>query len=342
MPARYGDPFTISYILGPVVITGSPAGAKDILGAPENTFDGFGMQSVGAILGETSLMLAGGEAHRRMRRLHGPAFRPQRVRGFDTHILTSIDRVTSFWPTGKSFSALEACRTISLDVIVRAVFGTTDEAQTAHMRELLREMVDSVSPWLLFLPSLQQSALGFGPWARHRRAASALEQYIRHESARRRDNPGEDVLTQLLLAKDEQGQTMSATELRDQLVTLLLAGYDTSGFASAWALYYVHKFPAIHARLRDEIGARSIAHDTDAIMQLPYLDAVVNETLRLQPLAGEILRTAVRPFELRGYEVPVGTGVAISAILLHEDPDIYPEPTRFCARAFSWPPFCGT
>ncbi len=337
---RYGDPFTVPSIFGPVVLTGTPAGAKDILGAPEDTFDGFGMQSVGAILGPTSLMLAGGEAHRRMRRLYAPAFRPPRVRGFDTHILAAIERVTSSFQPGQRFSALEASRSISLEVIVRAVFGGTDEATAARVRGLLREMVDSISPWLIFMPALQQSALGFGPWARHRRAAGALEACIREESARRKENPGDDVLSQLLLAKDDEGRGMSPDELRDQLVTLLLAGYDTSAFSLGWALYHVHRLPAVHARLRAEIGDRRIISDTEAIMRLPYLDALVSEALRLYPLGSDILRTANRPFMLRGYEIPAGTAVALSATLLHEDPVVYPDPLvfdpeRFLGRHFS-------
>ena len=337
---RYGDPFTIPSVLGPVVFTGTPEGAKDILHAAEDTFDGFGMPAVGAILGQTSLMLAGGAAHRRMRKLHTPAFRPQRVRSFDTHILTAIERVISSLQPGAVITALDIGRAISLEVIVRVVFGGTEDAGAAYVRELLREMVASVSPWLLLMPALQQNALGFGPWARHRRAAAALDRYIREESARRRKDPGEDVLTQLLLAQDDEGRTMSEQELRDQLVTLLIAGYDTSAFALAWALYHIHKWPTVLTRLRDEIGNRSMTNDTEAIMRLPYLDAVVSEVLRLEPLAPEVLRTTVRPFVLRGHALPTGTAVALSVTLLHEDPNIFPEPAsfkpqRFLDRSFS-------
>lgn len=335
---RYGDPFTVPTLFGPVVVTGCAEGAREIFSAPEDTFAGFGMESVGAILGPTSLMLAGGANHRRMRKLHAPAFRSARVRLFDGHIVAAIERVMASWRPGHGLCAIEASREISLEVIVRAVFGGTDEATAAEVRAVLREMVDSISPWLLFFPVLQQGRVA--RWSRYRRAVTALERVIREQCDRRRREPGGDVLSMLLAATDDEGHSMTDVELRDQLVTLLLAGYDTSAFSLAWALYYVHHHRDIRARLLDELSGLPASAEADDVARLPYLDAVCQEALRIHPLGSDILRTAVRPFSLRGHELPAGTGVALSATLLHEDPEVFPEahhfdPERFLRRSYS-------
>lgn len=349
---KYGDPFHASTANGEVVITGSPAGIQQIYTADPDTFVPFAPQAVDFLLGVNSMLLLSGARHRRERKLLMPAFHGDRMRAYGETIRAAAHAVARTWPKGQSFVFQGSSQWVSLEVIIRAVFGVTEPARVEEFRRALIELVDATAPSLLFFPALRRSFGGLGPYARFERVRQRLDFLLAAEVAARRsrpEDPGEDILGRMLAARYEDGAAMSSDELRDELITLLFAGHETTGIALAWAVYWVLRDPAVYARLLAELDAAGERPEPEALAKLPYLDAVCCEALRLHPIVADVPRTLARPFELGGYTLPPGMGVVAATALLHVRPDLYPQPQvfrpeRFLERKFSpfeYTPFGG-
>jgi cytochrome P450 len=196
---------------------------------------------------------------------------------------------------------------------------------------------------LLFFPSLQKDWGSRSPWGYLRHLQRQIRELIDAEISSRRSqqHQGSDILSLMMSARDETGQSMSDAELQDELLTLLLAGYETTASAIAWALYWIHYYPQVGEKLLEELNQQGKAPDPTTLVQLPYLTAVCNESLRLFPVA--ILtfpREVKEPVELMGYLLEPGTRVYGCIYLIHHRPDLYPkpklfEPERFLERQFS-------
>jgi len=233
---------------------------------------------------------------------------------------------------------------VTLQIIIRAIFGVTDPAHVARMQELLREMLDS-STDMRYMVAL--AALGPDRAERHglfRKQLEPVDRAIAEEIARHREDPGleerDDILAMLLQARDEDGAPMSDTEIRDELMTLLIAGHETTATSLAWALERLGRNPAAWERLRDEVAAGEDA----------YLDAIIKETLRIRPVLPIVLRKLTQDFELPGGRVmPAGASLAPCIYLMHRRADIYPDPYAFRperflespAGTYTWIPFGG-
>jgi cytochrome P450 len=226
---------------------------------------------------------------------------------------------------------------ISLEVIIRAVFGVQDPAHIEVLRAALIELVAATVPSLLFFPWLRRPWGGLSPFVRYDRAIKRVEALIYGEIAARRAQPDEareDILSLLLAARDEAGEGMRDQELRDELLTLLFAGHETTGIALAWASYWLHRNPGSLERLRAEIDALGDSPDPEVIARLPYLDAVCNETLRLHPIVPDIPRMLARPLEVGGHHLAPPLGVAVATTLIHRRESLYPEPDLFRPERF--------
>ena len=197
------------------------------------------------------------------------------------------------WLPGETIVMQNEMQSISLDVIIRAVLGVTEPERLSVFREAIRHAVSEVSPWPLFISPLRHEFFGVGPWARFMRHKRAFDLLLAEEitSARSRPEPGEDILSRLVDCTDEEGQSLSDSAIRDHLVTLLIAGHETTATALAWAFYEVTQHPEIERWLLDEIATLGSEPDPVQLSDLPALQAVSRETLRLHPIVPEFFRT---------------------------------------------------
>ncbi|WP_434047458.1 MULTISPECIES: cytochrome P450 [Sorangium] len=330
----YGDVFNMPMYNGDVVIAGSAASVQDVMTAPPETFVPYAVKSIAPLLGEHSLLVLSGERHRRERKLLTPPFHGDRMRAYAAIMADTAARRFAEAARAPRAVAQEITQAISLDVIIRAVFGVEEPHRTRAFARAVVAMGDAVTPALAFLPLLQRELGGFGPYARFRRRVEALEALFRDQIRRARAAPGDDILSLLVSARYDDGSAMSDRAIFDQLRTLLFAGHETTALSLAWALDHVHRDPGVLARLRDEIDALGPEPDPERLAALPYLDAVCKEALRLYPIATEVPRLVARPFRLGEHELQPGTGVAPCILLVHHRPELYPEPSRFRPERF--------
>ncbi len=341
---RFGNVFTVRLLPAgrTVVISSRPDVTKEIFaGDPAVFHAGKGNAILGPIMGEHSVLVLDGAAHKRARRLLMPAFGGHALRGYREVVAGLAKTEVASWTPGVEFRALDRMNALTLEVILHVVFGVTDEERLAQLRPLVYRTVN-VSPLVLLgwgFPPLQR----IGPWKRTVETSYALDRLIVAEISERRQAPDlaerTDVLSQLIRLEDD-GERLSDAELRDHLVTLLLAGHETTATALAWALYEVGRDLEQMARARD--AART---GDDA-----WLEAIFKESLRLHPVLAMVVRTLMRPTTLGGRLLPRGTTVAPSILLSHSDPANFPEPERFRPDRFTgdhppslttWIPFGG-
>ena len=342
---RHGDLFTAR--LGPlshVVFIAEPAAAKAVFqGDPAIMHMGDINGLFRPILGSRSLLLLDGEDHMRLRKLMLPPFHGTRVRRYERLMAEIVEREVAGWPVGEPFPLQPRMQSITLEIILRAVFGVEEGARLDHLRPMLARLLDLCQSRATMLPQLRRELGGRSPWARLMRCVAEVDAVIYGELERRRGDrsarPGDDVLSLLLEARDEDGQPIPDRELRDELLTLLVAGHETTASAMAWAFERLLRQPGLEERLAGELGEGEERH----------LDAVIKETLRLRPVLPIVARKLKAPFELGGYRFPRGTVLMPCIYLLHRNPSIYPEPDefrpeRFLDRqpeAYSWIPFGG-
>jgi cytochrome P450 len=337
MRDRYGDLYTVRAVNGTIVMTGSPAGAAQIFSADPETFVPFGVDGMRPLVGTHSMLLLSGARHRRERKLLMPAFHGDRMRAHGETIREVALAAAARWSEGRPFVFQDTSQGISLEVIIRVVFGVTDPSRVEAVRKAVLDFVGAAVPSLLFFPFLQRSFFGMGPWARFERAKGVLSALLRTEIRARKSRPeetGDDILSNMLAARHEDGSAMSEDELHDELLTLLFAGHETTGIALAWAVYWLLRNPACLDRLLAELSAAGESPEPEVIARLPYLEAVVQETLRLHPIAPDVPRKLARPLVLGDYTLPTGVAVGVATALLHTRPDLYPEPERFNPQRF--------
>lgn len=344
MRRRFGDTFTLRLIPGgrPLVIHTRPEDTKEIFaGDPAVFHAGKGNAILGPIMGEHSVLLLDGAAHKRARRLLMPAFGGQALRGYRDVVAGLAKTEVASWAPGVPFRALDRMNALTLEVILQVVFGVTDESRLARLRPVVNRIVD-VSPVVLLawtLPWLSR----VGPWKRSVETSYELDRLIYAEIAERRRAPDladrGDVLSQLIRI-DDDGDRLTDPELRDHLVTLLLAGHETTATALAWALYEVGREPGQMARAREAARAGDDA----------WLEAVFKESTRLHPVIALVVRTLMRRTTLAGRDLPAGTTVGPSILLTHSDPANFPDPEAFRPERFTgehppaphtWIPFGG-
>ena len=300
------------------------------------------------IVGDRSVMLLEGDPHRQRRKLLLPPFHGERMAAYSQSIIELTNEVFSGLSAGETFIARDLAQDISLQTILRVVYGISDSHRAQQLKRSISEMTDvfrsPLTSALLFLPQLQQDWGSWSPWGHFMGARTAIDKLIYAEISHRRkqDNTrGEDILSMLMSARDEAGQPMSDDELRDELLSLMFAGHETTATAIAWAIYWVHHLPEVKARLLDEIASLGASPEPMAIAKLPYLDAVCKETLRIYPVAmltfGRIVQ---QPMQLLGYDLEPGKVLMGNIFSVHQREDIYPDakqfkPERFLEREFT-------
>lgn len=336
---RFGDVFTVPTLLGPLVVCGDPEGVRSIFALPPESFSRWSTDSVSPLLGEASLLLSGGARHARDRKLLTPPFHGERMRAYGAVMREAALREAASWVAGSTFAMQEAGSAISIDVILRAVFGVDEAAGLDELRDALLGALASMSPLLMLFPALRRRFGGVGPYARMLRVRDRLDALTYDAIARRRASVGsggggDDVLSLMLSARYDDGSAMSDREVRDQLLTLVFAGHETSGIALAWAINWLERTPPVRDRLLDELARLGDDPAPAALAAAPYLEAVCHETLRLYPVVGEVVRLLRAPLTLGAWTIPAGVAVSAGIALVHARADLYPDPGAFRPERF--------
>jgi cytochrome P450 len=343
---RYGDIFTVRFpFFGRIVYVASPELVKEVFtGSPSVFHAGEANATVlEPALGPSSVLTLDDEPHLRQRKLLLPPFHGERVRRYGELIEEVTRREMRTWPLGEPFALHPHTQRITLTVILRAVFGIAEEARIERARVLIDEFSRRVTT-ITRMPFLRRGAARrLPPWRRFVRARAGLDAFIYEEIALRRKEAAteerDDVLSLLLQARHDDGSPMSDSELRDELVTVVGAGHETTATGLAWALERLLRTPPALERLRESIAAGEDA----------YLDATVRETLRVRPVVIDVARKLTAPASVGGYELPAGIFVLPAIAGIHFRADLYPAPREFRPERFldgkadnyAWIPFGG-
>jgi cytochrome P450 len=347
---EYGDLYTIKNpFFGKEVVVSHPELIKQIFtGDPSVYLGGEANKMVGVVVGDRSVLLLDGRAHHRQRKLLMPPFHGERLDVYARVIARITRHVVSAFPVGEPFALLPSLQRITFDVILETVFGVSGgEEMDALRKSLLALLEKAQSPtgmvWLL--PAMQKDLGPLTGWAAIKRAIAAADETICALIARARAEGGQkdDVLSLLLSARDDEGQAMSDVELRDELMTLLLAGHETTATTLAWCVDEVVRRPEVLGRISGELEGAAKGKAS------PYLDATIKEVLRLHPIAPLITRRTAAPVTLRDYEIPTGTYLVVCAHNAQRHPDYWDapgelRPERFLEKKpdpYAWIPFGG-
>jgi len=344
---RYGDMFTIRVAYeGTWVMLADPEAIKQVFtGDPRIFHAGEGNEILAPLLGRNSLLVLDEKRHMSQRKLLLPPFHGERMQGYGQIMGEIAEREIGGWPTGTPHALRPRMQALTLEIILRTVFGVgeAEAGKLADLREALRDFLDMttnprfLAPLLLVGPKRVRGISAF------RRRIDRVDELIYREIAERRraEDVGarDDVLSLMIGATHEDGSPMSDEEMRDELLTLLVAGHETTATSLAWAVERLARSPEKLERLRAELleGREE------------YLTATIQETLRLRPVISIVLRKLTEPVEIGGYELPAGVSVAPCVYLAHRNPEVYPEPERFLPERFlesspgtyTWIPFGG-
>jgi cytochrome P450 len=343
--ARYGKRFTIRLLATPpFVMLSDPDEVKELFtAAPDLLHPGEGARILEPIVGPNSVILLDEGEHLEQRKLMLPAFHGEKMERLSALMTEVSEREAASWPRGEPVALHPRLQALTLDVILRAVFGLDPGERLDSLRERLTRILAMGATPVSMLPFLQREFGARSPWAQFVRTREETDALVYEliDERRREDGDRDDVLSMLLAARHEDGSPMSAKELRDELMTLLVAGHETTASELAWAFERLSRSPAVLARLRAEIDGSG----DDA-----YLTATIQETLRRRPvLPNAAPRFVKRPATIGGWTYPPGVCVVANAYLIHHDPAIYPDPYAFRPERFldeppgtyTWIPFGG-
>jgi cytochrome P450 len=343
--ARYGRRFTVR-LLGqpPWVLLSDPEEIKQLLTAPpEVLHPGEGARILEPVVGAHSVILLDEGPHLEQRKLLLPAFHGERMQRLAGLMAELAEREALSWPQEEPVALHPRLQSLTLEIILRAVFGLERGARLDELSERLTEVLAFSENPLSLLPAVQRALAGRGPVKRMTLAGARADELIFEliDERRREGTEGEDVLSLLLGARHEDGSPMSPAELRDELVTALVAGHETTASQLAWAFERLAREPAIQARLHEEI---------DEGADEAYLTATINEIMRHRPvLPNAEPRLVKQPIEIGGVTYPPGVVLIACAYLVHHDPAVYPDPYAFRPERFldqapgtyTWIPFGG-
>jgi cytochrome P450 len=340
---RYGDVFSVHVApYGRMVFLADPGLIRQVFTGDPHVFHVGGVRSriLSPLLGEHSLLLLDEERHMRERKLMLPAFHGEALRRYPELIRQIAEAEVGRWPAGEPVALRPRMQAITLEVILRVVIGVRDPERLARLRALLSQLLDEGTLLLFLTTALDRDLWWFPPWRRFMGARRRADALIYDEIRRRRANPaGDDVLSLLVQSSGEGDDALGDDELRDELMTLLIAGHETTATALAWAFERLARHPAAQARLRESLAAG----------ESDYLDAVVKETLRVRPVVMEVGRDLTEPVELGGFVLPAGTRVMSSLALVQRATEHWPDPKAFRPERFlngqpapyTWIPFGG-
>ena len=343
--ARYGNRWTLRLsATPPFVMLSDPEWIRELFTAPPDVLHpGEGARILEPIVGSRSVLLLDEAEHLEQRKLMLPAFHGERMERLADLVAETAERAVADWPTETEIELHPRLQALTLEVILRAVFGLEPGERLDLMRDRLTTILDWGARPIGLLPPLQRELGGLGPWAGFQRLRAAVDEPLYELIAERRTERADrdDVLSMLLEARHEDGSPMTDEELRDELMTLLVAGHETTASQLAWTFQRLARAPDVVATLRDEI---------DAGESSDYVEATVRESLRSRPVLPNVAPRLVKhPVELGGWLYPAGVCLVGNAYLIHHDAAIYPDPYSFRPQRFldsdpgtyTWIPFGG-
>ncbi len=350
---KYGDTFTM-HLFGfePLVFLSDPQAIKEIFAADAKQFEAGKSQAIlKPLVGDNSLLVLDGERHRRDRKLLMPPFHGAKVKAYADTICEITQEIASSWQPGSELLASEVMPEITLEVILQTVFGLREGDRYGQIKSLLVKLLDltgsPLSASMIFFRWFQQDWGSWSPWGKVVRLRQQVYDLLQAEIDQRRAHAdtthsntgenleGDDVLSLLLLVRDEDGQPMSDIELKDELITMLMAGHETTATALTWAMYWIHKLPDVKAKLMAELESLGKNADSMAIASLPYLTAVASETLRIYPIAPIAApRISTETVTINGHTFPPNTYLAPAIYSVHHRSDLYPDPKEFKPERF--------
>ncbi|HKH15263.1 MAG TPA: cytochrome P450 [Solirubrobacterales bacterium] len=343
---RHGDAFSVKFIgfQTPMVMVSHPEAIAALYKGRENGLPPGRTIALEPVMGPRSVLLLEGEEHIARRKLMLPPFHGERMRAYRPVVEEIVGREIDGWPLNTAFAIHPRMQAVTLEVILRVVFGVSDQERLARLRTLLSDLLRSSSSPALQVRVLVARRLGrIGPLQDLRRLNDEVDELLAAEIAERRADPQlegrSDILSQLVGSRFEDGGAMDDAEIRDQLMTLLLAGHETTATALGWTFDLLLRNPAALGRLREELDAGGDE----------YLRAVITESLRLRPvipIAGRRLRSELR---VNGFTLPEGADVTPAIWLTHTRSDLYPDPLAFrperfldsAPETYGWIPFGG-
>ncbi len=343
---RFGDDFSVQFpgFERPMVMLSTPEAIRALYMAQEHTLPPGRTISLLPIMGPNSVLLLEGGEHLARRKLMLPPFHGERMRSYESIVGEATERELDSWPVGQPFPIHPRMQAITLEVILKAVFGVTDKTRSELLSERLPMLLgETSSPALQFRFLLFSRLGGSDPFAKLAEISKGIDELLYAEIAERREDPAsaerQDILSLLVSARFEDGSAMSDQDLRDQLITLLLAGHETTATALAWTFDLLLRHPQTLARLVNEIDEGEDA----------YLRAVASESLRLRPVVPLAGRRLASDLNAGGLNLPAGTDVTPAIWLTHTREDLYPEPFAFRPERFldnppsgyGWIPFGG-
>ncbi len=337
---RFGDAFSVEFLgfRSPMVMISHPDAIRALYTERDNGLPPGRSATLVPILGPRSVLVLEGAEHLARRKLMLPAFHGERMRAYESVVREAAERTVAAWPAGTPFAAHPTLQALTLDVILRAVFGLEAGPRRDRLRALLAGLLERTSSAGLQFAVLLARRLHLpDPLNRVRSESAELDALLLAEIAAHREAGGGDsILDELVAARFEDGEPMPDREIRDQLLTLLLAGHETTATGLAWMLDLLARHPATLERLREDADGR-------------YVRAVVAEGLRLRPVVPLAGRRLAAPLTAAGLDLPAGTDVTPAIWLAHTRADAYPEPyafrpERFLDRkpeGFAWIPYGG-
>jgi cytochrome P450 len=344
--AKYGDAFSVRF-LGferPMVLISDPAAIKALYMERENGLPPGRNIVLEPVLGARSVLLLEGADHLARRKLMLPPFHGERMRSYEATVEEIVSAEVDSWPLQAEFPIHSRMQAVTLEVILRAVFGVAEGPRLERLRAMLEKVLtDTASPRTQLIGMATRRWGGRGPWAKFEGQLRAADELLFAEIAEHRAKPDleqrTDILSLLMSARFEDGGAMSDKELRDQLMTLLLAGHETTATALAWTFDLLLRHPTVLARLRDSLAAG----------EEDYLRATISESLRLRPVIPLAGRRLAAELAVDGLTLPAGTDVSPAIWLTHTRADLYPEPFAFRPERFldgkvdnyAWIPFGG-
>lgn len=353
---QFGETFTVRLPgIPPIIVASNPADVKAIFaGNGEEMMAGVANRVLEPFLGKFSLLTLDGPQHARHRKLLMPPLHGERLESYGADMLSVTDAAIDRFPVADAFAMHKQTQSITLDIILRTVFGMRDDAEREPFKRSITQLLELGAWPPLLLPQMQVDLGPLSPWGRFQRALREGDTLLYRTIRTRRaqgDTARGDILSLLLATRDEDGEPMSDVELRDELVTLCVAGHETTATALSWAMRWILRDAPLYRRLRDEVRALAARGPLvpAQVQKLELLDATVKETLRLVPVVMMVGREVQHPIRIGGYDLPAKTFVAPNILLGQRRSEAFPDPMKFDPNRFvgartspaEWFPFGG-
>ncbi|MGK7944486.1 MAG: cytochrome P450 [Microcystaceae cyanobacterium] len=350
---NYGDLFSINlgFNDNPLIVVSHPQGIQELFsmdseqldaGSPQIVDNDSGERYGRNFIGGQSVVNFTGHRHQQRRKLLMPPFHGERMRSYGQMIIDITQQLFNQQKIDQSFCVQSLTQSISFQVILKTVFGLEDGARYDKINQLLTKRLEQgrsiLTTFFFLFPFLRQEWIPLNPSDQLKEGQRQIDQLIYEEIDERIANLASsknDILSLMMSARDEKGEGLKDIELRDELMTLLFAGHETTAISLAWALYWIYKLPEVRKKLVEELESMGKDYDPDLIEKLPYLDAVCKETLRIYPPA--ILgfgRRIFSPIKIMGYDLSPGLSICPCIYLVHHREELYPEPKMFKPERF--------